>query len=156
MSISNKLRDLLTKHKITFEAMQHPVAYTIQEVAGAQHVSGDEAIKSVIVKVDGKCIMCVLSAVSKVDLEKLKRAVKGKSVQLAGEDDLAKLFPDYELGAEPPFGNLYGLDVYVDRTLENHDTVVFNAGTHTDTVRMRYSDFAQLAKPRLVDIGTHV
>jgi Ala-tRNA(Pro) deacylase len=156
MPISKKLRDFLTKNKISFEAMQHSVAYTAQEIAQAQHVPGNETIKSVIVKVDGKCVMCVLPATYKIDLEKLKKVLNGKTLQLAGEEDLSKLFPDYELGAEPPFGNLYGLDVYVDSSLQNNETVVFNAGTHTDTVRLAFSDFTKLAKPQFADIGKHV
>ena len=156
MGISTKLRDLLTQSNVSFEVMQHTTAFTAQEVASAQHVAGQEAIKSVIVKVDGRCVMCVLPAIQLVDLQKLKHAVKGKDAQLASEGDLSKLFPDYELGAEPPFGNLYGLDVYADKSLRDNDTVVFNAGTHTDTVRIKFDDFVRLAKPHLVDIGKHV
>lgn len=156
MSLSPKLRDLLMKHKVYFETLQHPVAYTAQETANAEHVPGCEAVKSVIVKADGKCIMCVLPAVRLIDLAKLKRVLEVKDAQLASEEDLAKLFPDYELGAEPPFGNLYGLEVYVDKALAENNTIVFNAGTHTDSVRMGYKEFILLSQGHVVDIGKHV
>lgn len=156
MTISSRLRDLLMKSETRFEALQHNTAYTAQEIADLQHIPGQEAIKSVIVKVDSKFVMCVLPAIHLVDLDKLKKATRGKHLQLASEEDLSKLFPDYELGAEPPFGNLYGLDVYVDSDLQANDTVVFNAGTHTDTVRIAFADFLRLAKPQVADIGKHV
>src|SRR5262249_12512028 len=112
-----------------------------------------QAIKSVIIKTNGKFIMCVLPAVRLVDLSKVKSLLKVKETALATEGDLAKLFPDYDIGAEPPFGQIYGLEVYADQGLDPNLPVIFNAGTHTDTVRMKYADYMRIAKPKVADIS---
>jgi len=156
MAVSKKLKQFLDEQSVDYEEMQHATAYTAQEIAGAQHVPGQEAIKSVIVKSNGSFIMSVLPAVRLVDLEKFKAAANAGDAELAAEEDLAQLFPDYELGAEPPFGNLYGLKVYADSSLEDNDTVVFNAGTHTDTIRLTYEDFKRLSDAEVADIGKHI
>lgn len=156
MAISSKLKAYLDKEKVSYEVLQHSTAFTAQEIAGAQHVPGKQTIKSVIVKADGKFIMCVLPAIHLVDLKKFKEILKAKDVTLASEGDLAKLFPDYEIGGEPPFGQLYGLEVYVDRHVDPTHSIIFNAGTHTDTVRLKGSDYLRLVKPKQADFGKHI
>lgn len=153
MAVSKKLKQFLDEKQVNYEEMQHATAYTAQEIAGAQHVPGQEAVKSVIVKSNGSFTMCVLPAVRMVDLEKFKAATDVSDAELAAEEDLAQLFPDYELGAEPPFGNLYGLKVVADTSLDDNDSVVFNAGTHTDTIRLTLEDFKQLSEAQMADIG---
>lgn len=156
MAISPKLKAFLDKEKVSYEVLQHSTAFTAQEVAGAQHVPGKQAIKSVIVKVDGKFVMVVLPAIHLLDLKKLKDAAHAKEATLASEGDLAKLFPDYDIGAEPPFGQLYGLEVYADKDLDPNLSVIFNAGTHTDTVKIKYADYLRIVKPKIVPIGKHI
>lgn len=156
MVISPKLKAFLDKEKVSYEVLQHSTAFTAQEIAGAQHVPGKQAIKSVIVKVDGRFAMVVLPAIHMLDLKKFKEVVKAKDVGLATEGDLSKLFPDYDIGAEPPFGQLYGLEVYADKDLDANLQVIFNAGTHTDTVRIKYSDYLRIVKPKVVAIGKHI
>ncbi len=156
MAISSKTKEFLDGEGVQYEALQHATAYTAQEVAGAQHVSGQETIKAVIVKVDGKFVMCVLPAIHLLDLERFKHITGGQKVELASEEELGTLFPDYELGAEPPFGPLYGLEIFSDRDLESNEYVVFNGGTHTDTVRMTYADWKRLAQPTVAEFGVHI
>jgi Ala-tRNA(Pro) deacylase len=105
----------------------------------------------VIVKLDERSVMTVLPSNWKVDLHRLRDVFFMNHIRLASEDELKVLFPDCEVGAMPPFGNLYGLDVYVDRSLTEDDEIVFQAGTHTDTIRMRYADFAELVHPRVAE-----
>lgn len=156
MGISIKLKKFLEQNKVGFEVLQHPLAYSAMESAGSVHISGKQLIKSVIVKADGDFLMCVLPAIHLVDFDKLKQVVKAKDVQLAKEQEISKLFPEYPIGAEPPFGNLYGLKVYMDKDIQDHDEIVFNAGTHTDMVKMKYKDFQRLVQPIIADIGVHV
>lgn len=156
MSISPKIKSYLEKEKVKFETLEHSVAYTAMEIAGSQHIPGRQVIKCVIVKADGKFIMCALPSIHYLDMKKLKSITGAKEIQLAGEEEIAKLFPDYEVGAEPPFGHLYGLKVYADKLLEEDEDIVFNAGTHTDMLKIKLADFKRLVHPTFADIGVHV
>jgi len=156
MSISPKLKTFLDKEKVGFQILEHSPAYTAMEIAGSQHVPGRQMVKSVIVKADDKFVMCVLPAIHYIDLDKLKKTLNAKKIELAAEDEIAKLFPDFEVGAEPPFGQLYGIKVLVDKVLDEDNEIVFNAGTHTDMVKMKFADFKRIVNPVLVEIGVHV
>lgn len=156
MTISKKIKSYLEKEKVSFEIAEHPLAYTASEIAQSQHVPGKHMVKVVIVKDGGKFLMCVLPSTELIDFAKLERVLGTKSVVLANESELGKLFPDYEVGAEPPFGHLYGLGVIADKALEEISEIVFNAGTHTDVIKMNFSDYKKLANPKVADIGTHI
>jgi Ala-tRNA(Pro) deacylase len=156
MGISAKIKSYLDKEKVNYEVLEHSVAYTAMEIAGSQHVPGRQVIKTVIVKAGGKYLMCLLPSIHYLDIDKLKSVAKSTAIQLATEEEIAKLFPDYEVGAEPPFGHLYQLPVYADKILQEDEEIVFNAGTHTDMIRMKFSDFKKLVKPIFADIGIHV
>ena len=156
MAIPSKLKSYLDKEKVRYEIAEHTLAYTASEVAGSHHVPGKQMIKAVIIKSQGRYIMCVLPAIHLVDFDKLKKVVGSQDITLADEADLKKLFPDYDVGAEPPFGHLFGLKVLVDQALEDDEEIVFNAGTHTDVIKMKTRDFLNLVHPTLVEIGTHI
>ena len=156
MTASEKIKNYLTKEKVAFKVLEHPLAYTALEIAGAQHVPGRQLVKSVIVRADDHYLMCVLPAIHYVDLDHLKTVVKAKKLALATESEISKLFPEYEVGAEPPFGNLYGLSVILDKFLEDDEEITFNAGTHTDMIRIKLKDYLRLVKPQSADIGIHI
>ncbi len=147
MRCKERLAQYLTENGVPFKAMSHPTAYTAQEVAAAQGVSGKQLAKVVIVKADDKPVMLVLQASAMVDLRKAAQMLGAKALTLAREGDFAELFPDCEVGSMPPFGNLYHVPVYVDQGLAAQDEIVFAVGTHTDTFKMKYADFARLASP---------
>ena len=156
MPILTKLREYLDKQKVPYEVLSHRQAFTAQEVAQAQHVPGRELAKVVMVRSGGAFVMLVVPAPYRVDLERAKSAVGKTELVLATEDEFTGLFPQCEAGAMPPFGNLYDLPVYVDRTLTRDEEIVFNAGTHTQTVKMKYDDFARLVQPKVVSVAaTH-
>jgi Ala-tRNA(Pro) deacylase len=156
MTISPKIKNFLDKEKVKYEIAEHPLAYTASEVAGAQHVPGKKMIKSVIVKADSDFVMCVLPAIHRVDFAKLKKVLGSSKIELADEEEIATLFPDYDVGAEPPFGQLYGLKVIADSILEEDEEIIFNAGTHTDVVKMKFADFKRIVNPTLANIGSHI
>jgi len=157
MTISPKLKKFLDGEGVSYEVLQHSQAFTAQEIAGAQHVPGKTMVKAVIVKFDGQNVMCVLSAVHMLDFDKFRAVTGADDAVLATEEEITQLFPDYEIGAEPPFGNLYGMDVYVDKVLEADEEIYFNAGTHVDVVKMKYADYIKLAAPKAIaDLGRHV
>lgn len=156
MTASKKIVEFLEQNGVQYELLEHPAAYTAQEVAGKQHVPGKEVVKSVIVKIDGKVIMCVLPAIHLVDFDTLKGFIGGEDIRLATEQEIANIFPEYEVGAEPPFGHLYGLEVYVDKFLQEDEYILFNAGTHTDLVKMKFSDYINLGNPIVAEFGIHV
>lgn len=156
MAIAKKLKNYLDKQKVRYKSLKHELAYTAQEIAAAQHVPGKQVVKSVLIKADKGYLLAVLPATHLIDFAKLKKAVKAKKVSLASEEDIEKLIPDFEIGAMPPFGNLYNLPVYMDKTIAEDEEIVFNAGTHTDTVKMRTADLEKLAKPKVAEFGKHV
>jgi Ala-tRNA(Pro) deacylase len=142
-----KLKKCLDENGVKYVSIQHSPAYTAQEVAASAHVPGHEMAKTVVVKIDGKMAMAVLPASEHVDLDRLKDEVGAKTLLLASEDEFRNAFPDCELGAMPPFGNLYGMDVYVSEKLTEHESISFNAGSHTELIRLAYSEFERLARP---------
>jgi Ala-tRNA(Pro) deacylase len=145
-----KLKELLEREKVKYVSIAHSTAYTAQEIAASAHIPGKEIAKTVIVKLDGKMAMAVLPATVKVDLDRLREAAGAAKVSLAVEEEFERLFPGCPVGAMPPFGNLYGMEVYVDRGLAEDEEIAFNAGSHAELIRMAYRDFERLAKPRLV------
>lgn len=153
MAILAKLKDFLDGNGVKYVTLSHAPAYTAQEIAAAQHVPGKEFAKVVIAKAGERYVMAVLEAPQRLDLRKLAKALRVDEVSLATEDEFRGLFPACELGAMPPFGNLFGLEVFVDRDLERDEEIVFQAGTHRDTVRMQYADFIRLSRPTAVDLA---
>ncbi len=149
------LREYLESNKVKYLVLSHSEAFTAQEIAAVQHVPGKEMVKVVMVKKDGKPIMTVLPASHRIDFSGLQRALGGK-VELETEQEFRDLFPGCETGAEPPFGNLFNMDVWVDTSLTEDEEIVFNAGNHRQTVRMRYEDFARLVKPRVSAFAKHL
>ena len=148
MAVSETLRKFLASSKIRYTVARHPVAYTAQEIAAAQHVPGRQLAKSVLVKTERGAVLAVLPAIHLIDLKKLKAALGAKQLTIAKETDIKRQFPDIEVGAMSPFGNLYGVPVIVDRELGEAEEVVFNGGSHTETVKLRYRDFAALVHPK--------
>lgn len=151
MSISVKLREYLDQNNIKYMLITHSRAYTAQELAAAVHVPGKETAKVVILKIDGRFAMAVISAPHKIDFERLKEAAGAKRVELASEAEFRRLFPDCEVGAMPPFGNLYRLPTYIAQPLVEDEEIIFNAGSHTEAIRMQYADFARLVSPTVID-----
>jgi Ala-tRNA(Pro) deacylase len=150
MSIAKRLREYLEQNHVPYSHCTHRMAYTAQEVAAAQHVPGQNMAKTVVLKADDQYVMVVLPAPLKLDLEMLRRELPFGRLELASEKDLAGLFMDSELGAMPPFGNLYNLPVFVDQSLAVRQEIVFNAGTHVDTIQMHYDDFERLVHPKVI------
>lgn len=156
MTVPKSIRDYLDKEKVGYQILEHSRAITATEVAGAQHVPGRQMVKSVIVKADDKFLLCLLPAIHFLDLEKLKAAIGVKQVRLAHEEEMAKLFPGCEIGSEPPLGPLFNITVYADKFLEDDNEVAFNAGTHTDMIKMNFQDYKRLVQPIFVDFGVHI
>jgi Ala-tRNA(Pro) deacylase len=146
----HKLKQLLDDRRVKYVTVRHSPAYTAQEVAASAHISGYELAKTVMVKVDGRMAMAVLPAPLHVDLRHLKELTGADHVTLAGEAEFKALFPECEPGAMPPFGALYGMETYVAERLAEDEYIAFNAGTHTELIRMRYRDFEQLAAPKIL------
>jgi Ala-tRNA(Pro) deacylase len=153
MSCKENLEAFLREHSVQFEVHHHPLAYTAQRVAQAEHVSGRMVVKVVMAFADGKMVMLALPAHRNANLAKAAEVAGAKEVRLAHEDEFAAAFPDCDVGAMPPFGNLYGIPVYVDSELAEDETIVFNAGTHEDTIHMTFTDFRQLVEPTMADLS---
>jgi Ala-tRNA(Pro) deacylase len=153
---SHKVKDYLDKAKVKYKVLEHDTAYTAQEVAAATHVKGKELVKAVMVKTDGKMLMVVMPSTRKLDFELLKKTLKAKDTALASEEEFGPLFPDCEVGAMPPMGNLYKVDVIADESLADDEEIVFRAGTHHDIIKISYDDFQKLEKPKLAKITTHI
>jgi Ala-tRNA(Pro) deacylase len=151
---AKQLKEFLDSHKVKYVTVTHSTAYTAQEIASLAHVRGDEFAKTVIAKIDGAMVMAVLPALYHVDLPLLKATAKGKKIALANETDFRDRFPGCETGAMPPFGQLYGMPVFVDERLTRHKEIAFNAGTHHELIRLSYEDFAKLVQPKVAQFST--
>ncbi len=147
---SKKLKQFLDENKIEYITITHSEAYTAQQIAAFSHTPGKEMAKTVVVKLDDKLAMAVLPASYQIDFDLLKKTSGAKKAFLVPEDDFRDLFPDCELGAMPPFGNLYDMEVYATESLSEDEEIAFNAGTHTELIRMSYKDFEKLVKPKTI------
>ncbi|HEY7322039.1 MAG TPA: YbaK/EbsC family protein [Candidatus Binatia bacterium] len=149
MPILKKLKDLLDGARVEYEIHNHPLAYTSQEIASQQHFSGKEMAKVVVLEVDGRLLMGIIPGSRTINLNTAKTSLGAKAVKLASEAEFTSHFPDCEIGAMPPFGNLFGVPVVVDPALAKDEHIYFNAGNHVQTVRLKYNDFAKLVKPQI-------
>ena len=145
----NRLKHCLDDNRIKYVTIKHSLAYTAQEIAESAHIQGQELAKTVMVVIDEKMAMAILPASEKVDLSLLKKAAGASKVRLAREDEFRDKFPECELGAMPPFGNLFGMEVFAAETLAADEEIAFNGGSHTELVKMAYKDFERLVQPKV-------
>jgi Ala-tRNA(Pro) deacylase len=153
MKCRERLEAYLRQQQIAFDVQRHRTAYTAQEVAETEHIPGRLVAKTVVVWADGQLVLLVLPASLQVEHTRLNAALGAKTTRFAHEAEFVDAFPDCEVGAMPPFGNLYDLPVYVDKSLTEDEVIVFPAGTHTETMSLRYMDYAQLVKPTIVEFA---
>ena len=153
MPLSNQLQRFFDSHSAKYAVSSHHTAFTAREVAAVEHLPAREVAKVVVVFGDGKYHMIVIPANRLVDFQEVRHTLGLTQARLATEDELTKLFPDCELGAMPPVGALYGLQVYLDNSLLEQEMIAFNAGTHRDIVHMRTDDFRALTQPTLVSLA---
>jgi len=148
------LKQFLDKEKVKYVSIVHSTAYTAQEVAASAHIPGKELAKTVIVQLDGQTAMAVLPANRKVVLQDLREATGADQVKLVPEEQFKQKFPDCELGAMPPFGNLYGMEVFAASSLASNEQIAFNAGSHTEVIKLPYKDFERLVQPKVINFTT--
>ncbi len=148
--LSPRLHQFLDERHAPYHTLRHSRTVTAQQTAEAAHITNRHFAKTVMLKVDGLLAMMVMPAAYRVDLTRLSRALGGRDVELAQEDEFKDAFPDCEVGAMPPFGHLYGMQVYVDSRMAGLSEIAFNAGSHTDLVQMPYDEFEMLAQPELL------
>lgn len=152
--ILDKLKGYLDFHNVKYTVITHSPAYTAQEIAISAHLPEKKLAKTVMVKADGKMMMAVVPATDMVDLKSVKTLLGSATVELAGEEEFKTMFGTCELGAMPPFGNLYNLEVLAGDDLAQDAEIAFNAGSHRELVKMAYADFERLVRPKLGRIGT--
>lgn len=150
---ATRLKQYLEENLVRYTCIPHCVTYTAQETAAMTHIRGRELAKAVMVKVDGEMAMAVVPATKKVDPELLKEETGADRVELSTEREFKDMFPDCEVGAMPPFGNLYGLRTFVDSALAEDEHIGFNAGTHAEAILLDYSDYWRLVQPVVADIA---
>ena len=144
---ATKLTEYLDEHNVIYEVIKHPLTYTAQETAASADIPGRQLAKTVMVKIDKRMTMAVLPAPERVSFDRLKAHTNAEKVTLASEEEFRSMFPDCELGAMPPFGNLYGMQVIAADTLAEEMEIAFCAGSHTELVRIAFKDFQRLAEP---------
>jgi Ala-tRNA(Pro) deacylase len=144
-----KLKEYLDSMNVKYATINHALAYSTQQTAASAHIRGKELAKTVMIKIDGKMAMVVLPASFKVDLDLVKKTAGARTVDLATETEFKNLFPECDVGAMPPFGNLYGMDVYAEQKLAEDQDIAFNAGSHLELMKLAYKDFERLVKPKM-------
>ncbi|HHT9120022.1 MAG TPA: aminoacyl-tRNA deacylase [Candidatus Hypogeohydataceae bacterium YC41] len=156
MTVARNLKEFLDKSKVPYKLSTHQEVYTAQEVAHSLHVKGQYLAKVVMIKSKDKLVMTVLPASHKVNIEKIKTLLKDPETRLATEAEFKTAFPDCDVGAMPPIGHLYGLELYADKALTQDPEIIFQAGSHVETIRMKYSDWEKLAKPKIAEFAGHL
>ena len=150
---AKRLKEFLDDQGIKYTTIRHSQAFTAQEIAHSVHISGKDIAKTVIVRVDGRLAMVVLPASDQVVFAFLQEIIGATDVELATEREFKDSFPGCEIGAMPPFGNLFDMDVYASGSLGEHEDIAFNAGNHTELVRMKYADYERLVRPKVVRLS---
>ena len=148
-----KLKEFLDSNNVKYVTISHSPTFTAQEIAATAHIPGKELAKTVMVKIDGKMAMAVLPAYYQIDFDRLNEAAGAETVELASEEEFKGLFPNCDVGAMPPFGNLYDMDVFVESHLAEDEEIAFNAGSHTELLRLSYKDFEQLVQPKVANFS---
>jgi len=149
-----RLKEYLNSNNVKYVSIVHSEAYTAQEIAALAHIPGKELAKTVIIKKDGRMAMAVLPASHKIDWSLLKQATGAESIELASEQEFKDMFADCDIGAMPPFGNLYGMEVLVETSLTRDKEIAFNAGSHTELVKLSFEDFSRLVKPKVMSFSS--
>lgn len=142
-----QLRDYLDARTIRYVSIQHSPAYTAQEIAKKTHICGDKLAKTVVIDIDGQLAMVVLPASYRIRWDKFMRAMGTDFVELADEEEFRDRFASCEVGAIPPFGNLFGMNVYMCDALASNAEIAFSAGTHSEIIKMKCSDYIDLVNP---------
>ena len=150
---TKKLKEFLDINKVKYVSITHSSAYTAMEIAALAHVPGKDLAKTVMIKVNGHMAMVVLPATHMIKMDLLKKTVGNENIRLATEQEFKDKFPDCEVGAMPPFGNLYSIEVYASSALKDDEEIVFNAGTHTELIKLSYKDFERLVNPKVAEIS---
>jgi len=150
---SSKITTYLDEHGVKYVIVKHSKAFTAQEVAASAHIPGKNMVKSVIIKADDTLVMIVLPSTHDVDVEHVGEQIGANSVEIATENEFSDRFPDCEVGAMPPFGNLYDMQTYAIRELTEDEEIAFNAGNHRELIKMSYEDFEKLCNPEIIDVG---
>ena len=151
-----QITEYLDQQNVHYQVCSHRPTFTAQHMAAEEHVPGMDVAKPVVVQADGKYIMCVLPACCKVDLHKLREQLGVREVHLASEKEMAQIFPDCELGAEPPFGPLFDIETIMDQTLGKDGYILCQAGTHEQAVRIELYDYQKLVNPRIMEFSYHL
>ena len=146
---ARKLKEFLDSQAVKYLKLAHSPTYTAREIAQSLHINGKKVAKTVIVFIEGKMAMAVLPANRSIDFDHFRKTIGEKKIELATEEQFKGMFPDCEVGAMPPFGNLYGMEVYVDQHLTEDDDIFFNACSHSELIEMSYQDFERLVKPKV-------
>lgn len=144
---------ILESHTIDYSIIHHDVAYTSQEIAAKIHIPGKSFLKSVLFIAEDKPLLAITSAVHHINVDKLKSEAGVKSLRLATEEEIKEYFPDFEVGAEPPFGNAKKIEVFLDICLWSEEVIFFNAGTHKEIIKMQFKDLLSLIKPNLKEFS---
>lgn len=152
---AHTLKAFLDQHQARYISQYHSAAYTAMEVAEAAHIRGQRLAKTVILTIDGEMAMLVIPSNHRVDLDALKESVRAFRIELASEDQFKDRFPGCELGALPPFGNLFGMTVYIAKTLTDTPDITFCSGSHTELIQMDYPDYAGLVEPIVISHGAN-
>ncbi len=147
---TKQLKEFLDNHHVKYLSIDHSPSYTAQEIAAAAHISGKILAKTVIVKSGSQFYMVVIPATDHINFSELKEWTGSKEVDLAKESEFKSKFPECEVGAQPPFGNLYGMPVLISSSLISQSDIAFNAGSHSELVKMSYDDFARLVQPKVI------
>ncbi len=151
-----KVKDFLDERGVKYVLISHSRAFTAQEIAASAHVPGKEMAKTVVIKINGEMALAVLPALYRVDLDLLKLVTHADAVELAGEKEFKDTFPGCEVGAMPPFGNLYAMRTFVADSLVEDESIAFNAGSHTELMRMAFKDFQRVVQPEIVEFTVRV
>ena len=149
-----RLKEFLDESHVKYVTIRHSPAFTSQEIAATAHVPGKELAKTVMVKIDGQMALAVLPASYRVDFAQMRQVTGAADIELATEQEFASRFPGCEVGAMPPFGNLYGMETFVSDVLTEDEEIAFNAGSHSELVRLSFTDFRRLVRPKILHFGS--
>lgn len=155
MDMAQTVINQLNQYEIPYQTVHHPYSISSLNSAHTAHIPANQLVKSVILKDSSGYLMALLPSDKYIFISEL-RSILGRNIELASEAEVSTLFQDCDLGAVPPVGNAYGMEMIVDFGLDNCSDVYIEAGNHEDLLHLSGESFNRLtANAKHADIIVH-
>jgi Ala-tRNA(Pro) deacylase len=154
MTMPTKLVEFLETHHLKYETIAHSETQTSLATVNWINCDAAQLAKIIVCEIDNyRTSLFLLPAAEVMDLKELKKNINAKKINILPETKLEEIFNDCEIGAQPTYGSLYNLPTFLPEHSDKNKDIYFNAGTHTDVLRVPYSEFDDVEQPYITNFS---